>query len=174
MSVSDDFQISAEIALSYYWSRIYNSLLDDPESSSWNIDDRAKPDMFWRLLSVAHPDIYIKRSGKNKIPKTYLPDAIKFLTKSDVKEVVEHLLKFFPETCDCNHKAVTYKVIVVGDESDRVEKICRDCYTKKDDKVCVTSEGKVFIYNKGVLYNAKSVEDKDGNITYVRDDTKKN
>jgi hypothetical protein len=97
MSVADDFQVSAHLALQYYWGRVYTSLLESTDYKSWYIDDRAEPDMFWKLLSVANPELYKTMRDKKTIPKTYLPEAIKFLLKDDVKEVVEHQLKFVSE-----------------------------------------------------------------------------
>ena len=93
MSIVDDVKVSADIALQYYWGRVYESLKSNPQSRSWYIDDRADPHMFWRLLSVADPELYRERQS-NHIPKGYLADVVRYLSKKDVRENVEHMLKF--------------------------------------------------------------------------------
>jgi len=133
MSVLNDIQESAQLALHYYYCRVSETLLDDPESRSWYIDDRAEPNMFWRLLSVAYPELYLKRTGKKKIPKTYLPDVVRFLTKDDVKEVVEHLSDFIRPCYDCKKREVLtkYRVRNPDLEYDLVD-VCRECYKKQE------------------------------------------
>lgn len=93
VSYLDDIPLSAHYALGWYWGRVYASLLENPKSKTWYIDDRANPKEFWKLLAIARPSIYLDRQGKKQVPKTYLPWVVKWLKEPEHREQVEELLR---------------------------------------------------------------------------------
>jgi hypothetical protein len=92
-SIQINPELAADKALSWYWGRVYSSLVADPDSRTWYIDDRADPINFWILLAIAQPDLYLKRKGKAAVPVGHLAKAIRFMKKPDYKDQIEELMR---------------------------------------------------------------------------------
>jgi len=134
MSVLDDISLSSHLALQYYYGRVYESLLESDDKSrwSWYIDDRAEPDLFWKLLSVANPELYRTMRETTRIPKSYLIAVRKFLSKEDVKENVNHLLTFTEYCFRCGAERLyvqQYKT-----EDNKITAVCSVCARKNNLK----------------------------------------
>ena len=85
-------QLAADKCLSWYWPRVYSTLMEDPTSKTWYIDDRANPKEFWILLAIAQPDIWMDRRGKTHIPVGHLTKAIRYMKKDEYREKIHELV----------------------------------------------------------------------------------
>lgn len=86
--IFENLPLAAHKLLVYKYSSLYNSLLDDPTSSTWYIDDRANPKDFWALLTLAQPQIVTLRCKKLK--KTNLKKALDILFKPESIEILSN------------------------------------------------------------------------------------
>ena len=85
-------QLAADKCLSWWWSRCYSSLMEDPKDKWWYIDDRSSPKDFWILLAIAQPAIWMDRRGKTTIPIGHLAKAIRYMKKDEYREKIHELV----------------------------------------------------------------------------------
>ena len=91
--IDNNPQGAADAALSWYWGRVYSSLVEKPDNKYWYIDDRADPVNFWILLAVARPDLWMLRKSKTAIPQGHLVKAKRFMKSAEYFEKILELME---------------------------------------------------------------------------------
>jgi len=86
-------QLAADKCLSWYWPRVYSTLMEDPASKTWYIDDRCDPQNFWILLAIAAPGVWSDRKMKAHIPIGHLTKAIRYMKKPERRAQIEELMR---------------------------------------------------------------------------------
>lgn len=129
-------QRAADKCLSWYWGRVYSSLMEDPTDKWWYIDDRADPKNFWILLAIAQPDIYMNRRGKDAIPIGHLTKAVRYMMKEEYRTQIEELMDEDEGECPrcktfhCDEDDEFKDRVFWTSNTDGVD-VCRACLSKE-------------------------------------------
>jgi hypothetical protein len=135
--IFSDLAKSASILLDYHYGSIYNGFLHKREG--WYIDDRASPDEFWALMSLAHPNLM---TSMRKVNKSLLKKGIDILFRESNIHLIRQRIVYEKERDEKEEDEENYSDHIVylekeeeADEDDLPEGILYIVKGEIDDKV---------------------------------------